>query len=106
MKRITPEMVKEAYEKTGVKPSRGCFVWFDDKMPCGCAMGALAMADLGVPLRFDDVVELQKIIDWRMQYGDYGWDFILGFDGNEQFRGYGTDGYSDGLAAAKAVFGD
>jgi hypothetical protein len=109
MRRITPEEVKAAYDKTGLKPDRGAYRRYDESPEqrpfAACGLGVVATAEQG-----------EKWWDWIESHsGNYGteansyhYGFVAGFDGQRQSRlGYDVDaydlGYLDGKAAAAAV---
>ena len=104
MKRITVEEVKAAYEKTGLKPVRGTF---NDGKGCGCALGALYMAQGGAACCSDPE-------EWCDAEFDFAyWDgFAGGFDAKEDFSlpDYVSlsrkEGHADGRAVAAAIFGE
>jgi hypothetical protein len=95
MKRITPEEVLKAYEKTGLKPMRGDYYPFQG---CACALGVMAVT---LKLSGNLYDHFQDI------YGDYQDAFTDGFDGRRKPTGglCKTDeiAYKDGNAAWEAV---
>jgi hypothetical protein len=100
VRRITVDEVKAAYEKTGLKPTRGEYIY---GRFCACAMGALAVAN-GVPCDYD------AARSWAFsQYGaDYCNAFANGFDSKSP---WGCDevheaGQADGELVAAAIFGE
>jgi hypothetical protein len=99
MQRFTPEMVKEAYAKTGLLPHRGSYYFYDSGRPIGaCGVGVLAYANGG------GIMHGQIL--GKSLGGDYVCGFIGGFDGSVRHAdasGDWHDGYDDGAAAAKAV---
>jgi hypothetical protein len=107
MRRITVNEVKAAYEKTGLKPSRG--TWATDNCACGLGVCAIAQSGMnGDDLCADTVFPTLGIKDW------YGVGFIDGFDNRSQLTKFAeekskdlfTAGFEDGRAAALAIFGD
>lgn len=101
MRRITVEEVLEAYRVTGMKPSKGTYCIGLDSNPCGCAMGALAIAAGICP-------GMALVGNWSIeQFGQpYSDAFEDGFDGKvRRFTNKrAKQGYADGQAAAAAVF--
>jgi hypothetical protein len=98
--RITPEMVIEAYMKTGLKPAKNLFV----EDGCACAIGALFTA----AGQDSDNAYDHEIVDWAKEQtksNDYPYGFMAGFDGglfktsNEE----SNRGIEDGKAAWEAV---
>ena len=82
MNRITPEDVKAAYEKTGLKPI--IKRWYNAKENCGCAFSAMVKAKTD-----RDLTEMLKLHHWnRVSFvsrlldldKDYVDGFINGFD--------------------------
>lgn len=101
MNRITPEMVKEAAEKTGLKLKVGDVRVVDGYTD---ALGVVARAN-GVPLdaSTNDVFAWA----WEVFPGSYWEGFIDGCEKEppeDDLSSY-MDGYSDGLSCAAAVFG-
>ena len=108
MKRISVEMVREAYAKTGLRPGHGSFFPGDK---CACALGALYYEKHG--LSVDDPQTVREFLDARYPPW-YVTGFARGFDGmarilpafcrdeakHEEIR----RGYADGQACAVAVF--
>lgn len=97
MKRITVEMVKEAYAKTGLKPKNQCF--FDNG--CACAIGAMYYEKTG-----SAAGGFARGWADEMFTDIYADGFIYGFD--EQYPAwqdnpYYMQGYEDGRAAWEAV---
>jgi len=103
MKRITVEMVKEAYAKTGLMPHRGDYFFQYDEGRCACGIGALTVA-AGYPFgngeaagKFEEGFELRYVSG-----------FTNGFDG-ERANLFNRDdetymqGHEDGRAAWEAV---
>lgn len=43
--RITPERVEAAYQESGLKPIQGITYGTDDDVECGCALGAILIAE-------------------------------------------------------------
>jgi hypothetical protein len=103
MKRITPEMVIDAYIATGMYP---IFGHFNNGNGGGCAVEAIACSknngrgtlDMGV-----DQIGPFVGVDY-----DYLWDFLFGFDGRDGAE-IGkpeiahSQAYQDGMAARAAV---
>lgn len=109
IRRITPSMVVEAYEMTGIEPKRGTFAEYSkgyaaDKPCAGCALTALYLLENeGKSPNGGD------IRDWaEEQFGfQYTCGFIFGYDDKvpswtsaDDFR----EGYDDGEAAAAVIF--
>lgn len=102
MKRITPEMVKAAYAKTGLQPAR--YLYYSGPAGVACALCACA-AEKGPPP--DD-----EFLRWAIRVLDvtpvYASGFVRGFDGdgywgtNESYK----QGYADGRAVAAAIWGE
>jgi hypothetical protein len=98
--RITPDMVKAAYEKTGLKPARsGCLI--GKTMACGAGVIAYqAMVAAGEQPADSEVVRRKA----EELCGEaYIRAFISGFDGWERC-GENQTGFTDGRACAAAVF--
>lgn len=111
MERITPEQVKAAYEKTGMKPARCSMLWWKkDGAPCGCGLGALFVASHGGLDAFRDVVLMPALRPWAQERwgAKYVYGFIVGFDDNglpcNDARK--REGRADGRAAAALVFSE
>ena len=108
MKRISVEMVREAYAKTGLKPGHGSFF---PKANCACALGALYYEKHG--LSVDDPQTVREFLDAQYQPW-YVTGFARGFDGMPRILpAFCRDGmkhaeircgYADGQACAAAVF--
>ncbi len=105
MKRITPEMVIDAYIATGLAPCYGSF--FNSKGG-GCALTAVAKS---LNSTFDEVHSSgEQWLECLGICGDgYFWGFVDGFDDKpygcsdrESLAGHG-EGYEDGGAARLAV---
>lgn len=111
MRRIRPEEVRAAYEKTGIKPIQDEWVIRDTGQRCGCAMTALMVA---AGQSFDDIAERGdpdlracSVLDLSHSYVAH---FIRGFDGfeiskSEQLSEAMRLGHEDGTMACIAVFG-
>jgi hypothetical protein len=107
VKRITPDEVKAAYAKTGIKPERGGYFSSKKGRPaCGCGIAALYIANCG--LTSNPELDLW---DWcEPLFGrHYSQGFTIGFDGGPRWL-YGRidgeefeAGIEDGNAAAIAV---
>lgn len=102
-KRITPEMVKRAYQKTGLQPIRGCITNRPER-PCCCGIGVLAA------VRGIDHIEERYAFADRMFGNSYRHGFVMGFDGGDydsddvDSRQRYRDGFNDGRKCATAVF--
>jgi hypothetical protein len=106
--RITPEMVKEAYQSTGMEPIQEFYIMPQKK--CCCALSAVALHKEGV----DFVDKLEKafhkrdlLIDTLLLNRRYANGFISGFDDREYIP-FGKPnewdiGYKDGSAVREAV---
>jgi hypothetical protein len=101
MRRITPDEVKAAYEKTGLKPGRGCYA--DPYTNVACGLGVMARAEGGN--------RWWAWIDESTQDNrSYHYGFVNGFDGlpiHIDLKDSMADaelGHQDGQAAAAAVF--
>ena len=98
-KRITPDMVLEAYRKTGLKPSRGNVVIHNNRC---CPIGALAAAQGKVA---ENSIGSNCYTFVESYYGlevGYVGLFWHGFDGFKSSNDR-SQGYQDGMACAKAV---
>jgi len=100
MKRITPEEVVQAYERTGLKP---CFSqWSDEGQGCGLHALGMALGKGSLNGSFQAAVALD-LSSW------YVLGFITGFDNGSKWWGTESegrimmDGYVDGQKARKAV---
>ncbi len=83
-KRITPEMVLEAYKKTGLVPKQGATCLRDGEVYYGCALGAMYLAtNENVPRDSHGDPLVMSAYNWsEKEYGDYGCAFRRGFDGS------------------------
>lgn len=112
--RITPERVLAAYKTTHATPIRGSWgLDFGGNEPCSlCALSAVAVAEDRMKL-----VDIQRIQNQRdtgeslfAALGlddDYADGFTTGFDTRSQYLFANTSiGVDDGIACAKAVFGE
>jgi hypothetical protein len=96
--KITPEMGKEAYEKSGLCPMQG------DYFPapgCACALGAIARMKAGV-----DITEGRAGNILQIYFGlpfSYITNFADGFDGNPKYLDADQEAYDDGKAVWEAV---
>jgi len=127
MRRITPQMVVDAFVRTGLAPTRGHYFSLGFGVyPCACALGAVALSRredlLGALIGADERPsrsELGAVLDNEVDQaapGRYYRDgFTSGFDGgkvdeeaarlpspSDERRAYFT-GRRDGRAAARAV---
>jgi hypothetical protein len=99
--KITPEMILDAYENTGLKPKQGDYFSKDGK--CACGLGAFYAFNNNTKELDGSYVGnyISKLISY-----DYLSGFIDGFDSNE-YIGDPLDeeiiGYKDGIAAWEAV---
>ncbi len=101
MKRITPEEVVAAYQKTGLKPNASTFL--NPKGTCGCGIGALCLAETD---RLENGV---SVLDWGAE--QFGHEYEGGFSDGFCLEGIAleyvpcryAEGYADGRAAAEAV---
>ena len=110
MKRITPEMVVEAYIKTGLAPR--FLGWADKCEPSACALTTMGCSEFGMKVltearvnKFDFLDRLVAHIGRSM---DYFSGFWLGFDGAPlsefgSFYSETREGHQDGAAAREAV---
>jgi hypothetical protein len=98
MKRITPQEVLEAYEKTGLKPMQGDYY---PQEGCACGMGAIATSNGYIDTGLEPFYS-KLFRKYGTKYHD---GFTHGFDGgtvvmnNENF----IKGHTDGKAAWEAV---
>ncbi|WP_308636121.1 hypothetical protein [Paenibacillus silvisoli] len=100
MKRITVEMVKEAYSRTGLKPHQGDFYYLDGLTQCACGLGVLYTAEKGIKDRW---CANRSAIN---KFGEeYATGFVNGFDqeGSKSNEETYLIGYEDGRAAWEAV---
>jgi hypothetical protein len=104
--RITPEQVKEAYDKTELKPMQGEFFPAEG---CACGLGAIFAQKFGKPVSLiEDGDVIHKLEDLFPE--GYRLGFVHGFDGREpSFKDnkvinetYNL-GYEDGRASFEAV---
>ena len=101
MKRITPEMVVEAYRKTGLRPIPR--VWYDAENKCGCASTALAVAG-GLPVeKVDGHLVIGFLCDQLEVSRRYVNEFVNGFDGRGSRWSDCSDGFLDGQTCWQAV---
>ena len=98
MKRITPEDVVDAYQKTGFTPCFGHFLSEDGKSGCGITV---VLAAEGRPIALGRIGE-EAMKTMSNSYIDGFWN---GFDGFNQTHGpeERVQGNADGLAARAAV---
>lgn len=106
MKRITPEEVVAAYDKTGLSVARQ--EYFSDKGRCACGLGAYAAAFLGSNPMADEGFDVSRVLSdsgfgWLYRHG-----FGNGFDGDNRessLTGHSEyqAGVKDGVAAWEAV---
>lgn len=100
MKRITPQMVREAYAKTGLIPVRHSFYDHgprcDHDTRCGCPGTAVAIAqnpallDLFEDDYQNDTGDMYDLVDREIEAVDgYLSGFIQGIDGTAAFMGSG-----------------
>lgn len=107
VKRITPEMVVAAYEKTGMKAQQNGYYGYStpkgDKIDCACGVAALYACTRPAELRSSGALEYAE--------GAYGVTYTRGFmDGFDDYERQGMDplvdyltGWSDGRAAWTAA---
>jgi len=96
MNRISPEMVLEAYKKTGLKPMQGDLFPRDG---CACALGSFAAMN-----GYKDTANALLFLN-NLTSHDYVNAFGEGFDG-ERFHSYGDkfdNAFRDGQEAWEAV---
>jgi len=97
MRRITPEEVLKAYEKTGLKPMQG--EYFSGE--CACGLGAIVRFWNPEKRANDDnvadMLEKNGIRDL------YRIGFYLGFDGKKHVNPYSHTAFLDGKSAWQAV---
>ncbi|WP_010271408.1 hypothetical protein [Paenibacillus senegalensis] len=106
--RIAPEQVKEAYEKTGLKPMQNG--WFEISTKCACGLSAVLAAEKGIEW-LESQFRLRRsrsyIASERLNLlPSYVTGFTSGFDGGVFFHSEGGTsalGYEDGKAAWEAV---
>lgn len=112
-KRITPQMVKEAYQKTGLKPVRGQWTAFEDGRQCGCGLTALLCSSGFSFQRVDEftnekALPIEYAADRLLLDRNYATGFVGGFDG--KLKSWYTieeePGYLDGAEVAAAIFGE
>jgi hypothetical protein len=105
MRRILPEEVKQAYERTGLKPIRNGWHRKDGEQACGCALTAVCL-DGG----HNGILDTEQ----RMNYAEvalgldpqYARGFLHGFDCvkiEEEVHLHRQMGWEDGQACAEAV---
>lgn len=114
MNRITPEQVVEAYRVTGFVPVRGAFIKRDNPNDnCQmCGATAVAVAEKKVhwlDLLNDSSGRRERDIGAALGLDEwYLCGFTAGFDGIGRVNSFNYEafitGYSDGRAAAAAVF--
>lgn len=99
-RRITPEQVKAAYEKTGLKPARGG--WYPQE-GCACGLGAMLAEIDGEVWRPRLVSTVASRLGVELDYLN---GFVRGFDGRDGklFGHLEPLGHTDGQAAAALVF--
>lgn len=104
---ITPELVKAAYEKTGLRPIRKA--WLSDG--CACAVSVVAIAELGADAK-DIEAEVFPASSFARSFGveaSQMYSFVEGFDGspsdNPHPKAYPAE-YQQGRAVASLIFGE
>lgn len=104
IKRITPDEVKAAYEKMGLKVKRGGY--FPGVGGCACGLGAYAAAYLGVVPAMGEVGVSCAYFNAGFKR-NYRMGFADAFDGDPENPKLQVEeykfGYEDGLAAWEAV---
>lgn len=109
-KRITPEMVKAAYEKSGLRPERGCLCRkILSGVFHGCDLGAVYFEKTGTSTARHCEIGIgstRNAYAWIAQeFGkEYSDSFRRAFDGGYSGRGEDPTGWADGQACAAAVF--
>jgi hypothetical protein len=105
-RRISVELVREAYSVSGLKPQAFCTVSHD--FQCGCPVGAIHLCSKPTQ---DDATEISnEATIWAAEtFGkSYTRGFMTGFDthsaGWNPYDG-GREGFIDGRAAREAVLG-
>jgi hypothetical protein len=111
--RITPEEVKAAYEKTGLRPMTEVFngVMLDGTR-CGCALTAVCIAR-----GLADFDELEGLDDQLFDVGDAVFGALANCEEDREYLGQFIDGfdnyrdpdgasvaYMDGVEAARLIF--
>lgn len=107
MKRLSPDEVIDAYQKTGRIPQRGSYRGFDGST-FACGVGAVALAQKNCA----DALDIFQTFVYELDYGlTYHDGFTSGFDGRIrelikperwEFKRF-VEGYEDGQAAWEAV---
>lgn len=107
MRRLSPDEVIDAYQKTGRTPQRGSYRGFDGST-FACGVGAVAIAHKNCA----DALGIFQTFVHELGYGaSYHDGFTNGFDGRSreliksemwEFKRF-VDGYEDGQAAWEAV---
>ncbi len=93
MEILTKDIIKQAYEKTGLKPitvdilSIRCNLENNECINCGCPIGVLWCSEHGVPEKYLSSIQVEEIYTWfEKKYGHYR-SFWLGFDGHQYDSG-------------------
>jgi hypothetical protein len=121
-KRVTPEVVIEAYKKTGLQPVTSVFIDEHEGQICSCGLGAVVRAnhmELDV-WDIDNKLQDMGAEDIEFLFGEgkpheYLNGFIWGFDGShpesKRFEQMSTEdqqmfilGHEDGTACNQALF--
>jgi hypothetical protein len=106
MAKITPEEVVNSYitlQEYGVKPKQ-C-VTYDRHSKCACGLAAIHFANNLSDLQSGIYIDVFHPIDQKYGFV-YTEGFIKGFDGRTRYPEANEDwleGYTDGLAAWKAI---
>lgn len=103
IKRITPDEVVAAYDKTGLGVMQGGY--FDADGTCACGMGVYAAARFGVDPRNYHAVDIDLAFIRVGFTREYLRGFYNGFDGRARERGHAQEdlGRADGVAAYEAT---
>lgn len=109
---ITLEAVQEAYKVSGLIPKKGFCLQRTNGVLCGCAIGALYVAEYGIPSIDDednalDVSQIYYVFESKYGYR-YITGFLAGFD--RQYTGVQNNeqqqGYDDGFKISGVIFDD
>jgi len=100
--RLTPELVREAYEKTNITPIKEDYGYLTDEGCAGCGITAVLSHIKGEFTVPEDYEEAARLLGCSNEYAS---GFVRGFDGDQSEHATGDTalGMEDGNAAWEAV---
>jgi hypothetical protein len=104
MRRITPDEVKAAYERTGIVPATCCWYGLKGGSACGCALTAMCIDAGHVSITLTES-KMNYVQDALGLDPHYTRGFLFGFDGVNvnDCQGAVNIGHEDGVACAEAM---